>query len=67
VKIDGKWALVIIEERIPSEVEPLPVLRDEIVRRIRMRKEQNLMNKWIDGLRLKAHIKINKKVLSELP
>jgi len=67
VKIDEKWALIIIEERVPNEqLEPLPTARDEISRYIKMVKERELMNEWINGLRSKARIKIDKKVLDEL-
>lgn len=66
VKIDGKWALIIIEERAPNELEPLSAVRDEMAKRIKIKKERALMNEWIDGLRSKARIKINKKLLGEL-
>lgn len=66
VKIDGKWALIIIEERAPNELEPLPTVRDEMVKHIKIRKEKELMNDWIEGLRPKARIRINRKVLSDL-
>ena len=66
IKINGKAALIIIEERAPNELEPLSEVRDEIVSGIKMRKERELMNEWIDGLRSKARIKIDEKVLNDL-
>ena len=67
VEINGKWGLIIIEERLPIEAEPLSAIRENITRLIKMRKERQLMNEWIEGLRSKAYIKIDKKVLEELP
>lgn len=67
VKINDRWALVIIEERAPNERGDLPAVRDEIVKRIKMKKERKLMDEWIEGLRSKARIKIDKRVLNELP
>ena len=66
VKISGKWALIIIEERAPNELELLPTVKDEIVKHIKMRKEKELMNDWIEELRPKARIRINRKVLNDL-
>jgi hypothetical protein len=66
-KIDEKWALIIIEERASSELEPLHVIRDDIEEQISRKKEREFMNEWIEGLRSKTHIRINRKILSDLP
>lgn len=64
--INGKWALILVEERAPNEVAPLSSVKDAIAKRIKAKKERELMNEWIDGLRSKARIRINKNVLEEL-
>jgi len=66
ISINGKWAMIVIEERIPSEPEPFSDARDEIMELIKTKKEKELMDKWIDMLRSNAHIRINKKVLNKL-
>lgn len=66
VKMDGKWALIIIEERTPNELAPLAPVRDEIVKCIKMRKEKEFMDEWIDGLRSNARVRVNKKLLNEV-
>ena len=66
VKLDGKWALIIIEERAPNTLQPLVVIRSDIERRITAQKEREIMQEWIDGLRSKARIRIDKRVLEEL-
>lgn len=65
-EINGKWALIIIEERIPSNVEPLSAIKDKIVKTVKMKKQREIMNEWIEGLRTKARIRINKKTLQKL-
>ena len=64
--INGNWALIIIEERIPAEVGSFFDARDNITESIKLIKEKELVNDWIDKLRSDARIKINRKVLSEL-
>ncbi len=66
IEINGKCGLVIIEERISLEPEPLSAVRKDIAKLIKMKKERELMNEWIDILRSKARVRINKKVLEEL-
>ena len=66
IEINGKCGLVIIEERISLEPEPLSAVRKDITKLIKMKKERELMNEWIDTLRSKARVRINKKVLEEL-
>lgn len=50
----------------PDEKKPLAEIRDDIAMRIKMKKEREFMDEWIDRLRSKARIKINKKILDEL-
>jgi parvulin-like peptidyl-prolyl isomerase len=66
VKISGNWALIIIEEKEPNEVKPLPTVRAGIAKNVRKIKEKELIDDWMDDLRSKARIRINKKVLEEI-
>ena len=66
LEINGKWGLIIIEERVPASPEPLSAARNKIIKIIRTKKERDLMNEWMDTLRRDARIKIYKKVLVEL-
>jgi len=66
IPINGKWAMVVIEERIPSEPERFSDARDKIIKLIKTKKERESMDKWIDMLHSNARIKINKKVLDKL-
>ncbi len=66
IKINGKWALIIIEERIPVEAEPLSAARERITKLIKARKEREFMNEWIEALRSKARIRIDRKVLDKI-
>jgi len=66
IKINGKWALIIIEEIAPNEVKQLVSLRDEIERRIRAVKGKEAMDQWIETLHSKTRIKIDEKVFNSL-
>ncbi len=50
----------------PDEKKPLAEVKDEIVTRIKMKKEREFMDEWINGLRSKSRIRINKKIFNEL-
>ena len=67
VELSGKWALIVIEDRKASDILPLAVLKSDIAKSISMQKERDLLNEWIDDLEHKARIRIDKKVLDELP
>ncbi len=66
VGIDGKWGLIIIEERVPASPKPLSAARNKIIKLIKTKKERDLMNEWMDTLRSDARIKIYRKVLNEI-
>lgn len=66
VKINGKWALVIIEDTAPNDVSALASLKNEITRRIRAVKGRESMEQWIELLRSKARVKVDEKVFDSL-
>lgn len=66
VKMNGKWALVIIEDTAPNDVGTLASLKSEIIRRIRAVKGRESMEQWIELLRLKARIKVDEKIFDSL-
>lgn len=67
VKMNGKWALVIIEDIAPNDIGTLSALkREEIMRRIRAVKGRESMEQWIELLRRKARIKVDEKVFDLL-
>jgi len=66
VKMNGKWALVIIEDTAPNDVGTLASLKSEIMRRIRAVKGRESMEQWIELLRRKARVKVDEKVFDSL-
>lgn len=67
VRLNGKWALVIIDEIAPNDIGgALESFKDEIVKDIRAAKEREAMDRWIDLLRSKSRIKINERALDAL-
>ena len=66
IKVNDKWGLVVIEERVPNEVKLFSALREKIANNVRKRKEKEMMDNWIDMLRSKANVRINQKVLNTL-
>ncbi len=66
VQIDGDWALVIVEERIPAKTLPLTEVKDDIIKNIRDRKEKEMVDRWLKSLRQKARIRVFKDVFNEV-
>ncbi|MBN1871028.1 MAG: SurA N-terminal domain-containing protein [Candidatus Omnitrophica bacterium] len=67
VELSDRWALIVIEDRRATDILPLAVLKSDIAKSISMQKERDLLNEWIDSLRKEARVRIDDKVLDELP
>lgn len=65
-KVNGRWGLIIVEETAPNDVGEVSSLKEEIISRIRAVKGKEAMDQWIDSLRSKTRIKIDKKVFDSL-
>lgn len=66
VKMNGKWALVIIEDTASNDIDTLASLKSEIMRRVRAIKGRKSMEQWIELLRRKARVQVDEKVFGSL-
>ncbi len=66
VKSDYGYHLFLVEDRKESRELPLDEVYDEIVEKLRRDWEDYLYVKWMDGLKAKAEIEINKELLKRL-
>lgn len=54
----GNCYILFVEAKKPATVKPLSEMRDEIEKKLQQEERQRLQQKWIDGLRKKAYIKM---------
>jgi hypothetical protein len=65
-RLNKKWAVIVVEEIAPNEVGSFLDLKEDITRRIKERKEKEVMNEWINALRSKARVRIDKRIFDSL-
>lgn len=66
VNINGKPAVIVVEEIAPNDIAPIEELKDDIRKKIAAVKEKEAIDKWSEELRKKARIKINEKILNSV-
>jgi parvulin-like peptidyl-prolyl isomerase len=58
LEIGDSYYILLVEARKNAEVKPLSELRDDIEKELTALERQKIQDKWIAGLREKAHIKM---------
>jgi len=63
VEFDGKWVVFRVTGEEYADIGTFDSMKNELRNRVASRKKEQKLREWIDGLREKASIKINKNVL----
>jgi len=58
VEMSGNYYLLYVEARKNGETKPLLTVRDDVEKRVLQEERQKAQEKWIEGLRAKAYVKI---------
>lgn len=66
VKLENKWAVIVISETRQREVSSLTKMRPAIEKAVRERKERKAVDEWIEELREHARITVHNDVFDAL-
>jgi len=58
VRHGGDWVIVQVIERPPSQLPPLPDVREEMYQQVYMEKMATARDHWLEGLRRRTHVDI---------
>lgn len=62
----NNWAVINMLRQEEMEIEPYRNVEQKIKKDIQKRKKEKMLAQWIEGLRSKASIKINRDILREI-